>query len=98
MFNNSIFRLCVLILVVFLTTKNLKSALIVALTFTLVINITNSLDLEEHFIRETLQNFSDFETFLDAPSKCGAVETQPVDDKKDEETFINEAVEGYKNY
>jgi len=98
LFSNSIFRLCVLILVVYLTTKNLQSALIVALTLTLVINITNSLDLEEHFTRETLQNFSDFETFVDVPPTCGAMETQPVINTNDDETVINKAIEGYKNY
>ena len=103
LFNNSVFRLSVLVLILYLTTTNLQSALIVGLTFTLVTNITNSLDIQEHFIRENLQNFSDFETFVDS-STCGSssivsqIEEKVEDATEYVEDHIKEVIQTYKNY
>tara|TARA_B110000967_G_C18864431_1_gene551908 strand:+ start:602 stop:1192 length:591 start_codon:yes stop_codon:yes gene_type:complete len=60
LFNNALFRLLVLVLIIFLTNKNLEMALIISICFLLVMNLVNSLDVEEHFVKKFAENYSEY--------------------------------------
>ena len=49
LFNSAIFRILVLTLVIYLTSKDLSMALIVAIGFVLVISLSSSLETFEYF-------------------------------------------------
>lgn len=70
-FSNSMFRVIILLLVVFISSNNLTLALLVSIGFMLLTSIINSQDLEEHFIKEYMENYSEFKcvTNCDAPDE-----------------------------
>ena len=65
MFNNKYFRFCIILLITYLTSKNLQLALIVSIGFCLITSYTNSKDVEETFLSEIRENYSDFDTIRD---------------------------------
>lgn len=60
LFNNAAFRLIVLVLIIYLSNQNLEMALIVSIVFLLLMNLVNSLDVEEHFVKKFAENFSEY--------------------------------------
>ena len=74
LFNNSFFRFAVLTLVVYLSNKNLYLALTVSISFVLLLNLANSLEVEEHFVKKYAENFSE----------VGAVLTEEFEDEKED--------------
>ena len=64
LFNNAYFRFVVLTMVVYLSNKNLYLAMTVSIAFVLLLNLANSLEVEEHFVKKYAENFSEFGTVL----------------------------------
>ena len=64
LFNNAYFRFAVLTMVIYLSNRNLYLALTVSIAFVLVLNLTNSLEVEEHFVKKYAENFSEYGTVL----------------------------------
>ena len=64
LFNNAFFRFVILTLVVYLSNKNLYVALIISISFVLLLNLANSLEVEEHFVKKYAENFSEFGVVL----------------------------------
>ena len=93
LFNNGFFRFVVLTLVVYLTNKNLYLALTVSIAFILLLNLANSLEVEEHFVKKYAENFSEYRTVLtetfegeqEAPKEKTDEKTDKKTDKKTDE-------------
>lgn len=59
LFNNAYFRFVILTLVIYLSNKNLYLAMTVSISFILLLNLANSLEVEEHFVKKYAENFSE---------------------------------------
>lgn len=62
LFNNNMFRFVVITLIMYLASKDLTIALIVAVAFCLIMSYSTSQSIEEEFINEIRENYSDFNT------------------------------------
>ena len=60
--NSPLFRFLVLVLIIYMSNRDLTMALIISIAFILVISLTNTLEAYEYFTEET---FSNYETFTD---------------------------------
>tara|TARA_B110000908_G_C10067054_1_gene363337 strand:- start:199 stop:675 length:477 start_codon:yes stop_codon:yes gene_type:complete len=69
LFNNSIFRFAIIVLIIFLSNKNLKSALMITILFLTFISLTSSFEMEEHMISNNLENFSEFDLISSQSNK-----------------------------
>ena len=74
LFSNSVFRVVILLLVVFIASNNLTLALLVSIGFMLLTSIINSQDLEEHFIKEYMENYSEFRCVSDDTHDVSSLE------------------------
>jgi hypothetical protein len=83
LFNNAYFRFVVLTMVVYLSNKNLYLALTVSIAFVLLLNLANSLEVEEHFVKKYAENFSEFGTVLTEGFEDGTENVETVE-KPDE--------------
>ena len=83
LFNNAYFRFVILTLVIYLSNKNLYLAMTVSITFVLLLNLANSLEVEEHFVKKYAENFSEIGPVL--------TEGFEVEDKKKEASVAPEA-------
>lgn len=74
MFNNNYFRFAVILLITFLSTNNLQAALLITISFCLILSYTNSQEVEaaveEHF-RENYSNFDTIREFYDDEEDFG---------------------------
>ena len=62
LFNNKYFRFLIILLVTYLSSKNLQLALIVSIAFCLITSYTESQEIQDNFANEMRENFSDFDT------------------------------------
>jgi hypothetical protein len=49
LFNHSVFRFFVILLILFISSKDLQLSLIITIAFLLILSLVNSLDVQEHF-------------------------------------------------
>ena len=82
MFNNKYFRFCIILLITYLTSKNLQLALIVSIGFCLITSYTNSKDVEETFLSEIQENYSDFDTIRDINENFN-IQEENIDEEND---------------
>ena len=82
MFNNKYFRFCIILLITYLTSKNLQLALIVSIGFCLITSYTNSKDVEETFLSEIRENYSDFDTIRDINENFN-IQEENIDEEND---------------
>tara|TARA_B110000208_G_C11619771_1_gene376782 strand:+ start:255 stop:731 length:477 start_codon:yes stop_codon:yes gene_type:complete len=61
LFNNNLFRFVIIVLIIFISNKDLKSALIITILFITFISLTSSFEMEEHMISNNLENFSEYD-------------------------------------
>ena len=62
LFNNNVFRFSIIVLITFLSSKDLSASLIVAVAFLLVISIANSQEMQEQFLDKYSEGYSNFDT------------------------------------
>tara|TARA_B110000879_G_C11061465_1_gene466887 strand:- start:98 stop:709 length:612 start_codon:yes stop_codon:yes gene_type:complete len=95
LFNNAYFRFVVLTMVVYLSNKNLYLAMTVSIAFVLLLNLANSLEVEEHFVKKYAENFSEFGTVLTEGFEDGTekVATAAKTDEKPKQVAAVAAVE-----
>ena len=62
LFNNKYFRFAVILLITFLSSNNLQLAVIITIGFCLITSYANSMDVEENFLNEYRENYSNFDT------------------------------------
>ena len=62
LFNNNVFRFSIIVLITFLSSKDLSASLIVAVAFLLVISIANSQEMQEQFIDKYSEGYSNFDS------------------------------------
>ena len=93
LFNNAYFRFVVLTMVVYLSNKNLYLAMTVSIAFVLLLNLANSLEVEEHFVKKYAENFSEFGTVLTEGFEDGTekVATAAKTDEKPKQVAAVEA-------
>ena len=100
LFDNVIFRLVILTLVLYMTNKNLQMALLISIGFMLITSLTNSMQMEEFIIKNNLDGYTDFGS---VPIKMKeSVEKKPTPIKpksllKSLQDEIKTALNGYKN-
>jgi len=84
LFGTSLFRFSIIMLIIYMSTKDLSMSLIISIAFLIIMSIANSQDMEEEFMnryREGYSNFDAIKEFYD-----------------DEETeFFQEGPESYDN-
>jgi hypothetical protein len=62
LFNNNVFRFSIIVLIIFLSSKDLSASLIVAVAFLLVISIANSQEMQEQFLDKYSEGYSNFDS------------------------------------
>lgn len=68
LFNNNIFRFIVIVLVAYLSNKNLQSAILIAVGFSLLLSIANTQQVEEDFEEHYRNNYSNYDTIREVDS------------------------------
>lgn len=61
LFNNNIFRFAVILVILYITSRNLQLSIVIAIVFLLVISLTNSLEVEEKFMEKMRENYSNYD-------------------------------------
>jgi len=100
LFDNSIFRLAILTLVLYMTNKNLQLALLVSIGFMLITSLTNSMQMEEFIIKNTLDGYTDFGSAtikMNEPKEKAPPAAKPKSLLKSLQDEIKTAINGYKN-
>ena len=62
--NSPLFRFLVLVLIIYMSNRDLTMALIISIAFIFVISLTNTLEAYEYFSHHE-ETFSNYETFID---------------------------------
>jgi len=62
LFNNKFFKFAVLVLIIYMSNRDIAAALIVSIGFLLVTNLSVSQETTEKFIEHYRENYSDFDT------------------------------------
>jgi len=62
LFNNNYFRFLIILLITFISSRNLQLALIVSIAFCLITSYTTSQEIKETFIEQFSENYSNFDT------------------------------------
>jgi hypothetical protein len=62
-FNNSFFRLIVLVLVIFIGSRNIRLSLVLAILFMVLMSITNSQNIKEDFEQQLNEYYSNYNLF-----------------------------------
>ena len=62
LFNNNYFRFAVILLVIYMSNKDLSMALIITIGFILVMSLANSQEVEEQFTQNGREGFSEFDS------------------------------------
>ena len=87
LFNNNMFRFAVILLVIYMSNKNLQMALVVAIGFLLVTSIATSLDVDEHFAK-TREGYADYDAineFYEEEFKVNASNDEEDEDELEED-------------
>ena len=84
LFGVPLFRFAVIVLVIFMSTKDLSMALVVSIAFLIVMSIANSQDMEEEFMSRYKEGYSNFDAIKEF-----------YDDEETE--FFQEGPETYDN-
>ena len=61
LFNNNTFRFLIILLISYITSKNLQLALIISIGFCLITSLSVSQDIEEKFMDKYSENYSNFD-------------------------------------
>ena len=83
LFNNNMFRFAVILLVIYMSNKNLQMALVVAIGFLLVTSIATSLDVDEHFAK-TREGYADYDAINEFYEEEFKVNTSNDEEDEDE--------------
>ena len=83
LFNNNMFRFAVILLVIYMSNKNLQMALVVAIGFLLVTSIATSLDIDEHFAK-TREGYADYDAINEFYEEEFKVNTSNDEEDEDE--------------
>lgn len=62
LFNNNYFRFAIILLITYLSTRNLQAALVITISFCLILSFTNSQEVEAEIEEQFKENFSNFDT------------------------------------
>lgn len=62
LFNDSTFRFIIILLIIYLSSKDLVLSFIIAISFIFIFSLTNTMDIKEKFIDRKLRQYSDFNT------------------------------------
>ena len=99
MFNNNYFRFGIILIITYLSTNNLQAALLVSISFCLILSYTNSQEIEAVVEEQFKENYSNFDTireFYDDEEdfKNPALETaeKSRDDDKTEQFYNPESI------
>lgn len=90
MFNNSFYRFIVILLIIFISSKDLQLSLIITIAFLLILSLVNSLDVQEYFESKCSKNKEQF---------VGSDEDEPehpVETFKDDESIDEDLKECVK--
>jgi hypothetical protein len=95
LFNNNYFRFLIILLVTYMTSKNLQLALIISIGFCLIISLATSQEIQEKFIEQYSENKSNiisenFTTKLELPSN-------KLDQSKSNSKIPLECINGVNN-
>jgi hypothetical protein len=82
LFNNNYFRFAVILLITYLSTRNLQAALVITISFCLILSFTNSQEVEAEVEEKFKENYSNFDTIREFYE----------DDDDDSEPFRNDAL------
>ena len=101
LFNNSTFRFVIILLIIYMSSRDLKAALIVAIGFLLVINLSSSQETTEQFLEHYKENYSDFdalsefyENYENIPETIENYENPSPDTV---EYYVNAPIETFKD-
>ena len=84
LFGAPLFRFAVIVLVIYMSTKDLSMALVISIAFLIVMSIANSQDMEEEFMNRYKEGYSNFDAIKEF-----------YDDEEPE--FFQEGPESYDN-
>ena len=62
LFNDSTFRFIIILLIIYLSSKDLVLSFIIAISFLFIFSLTTTMDVKEKFIDSKIRHYSDFNT------------------------------------
>jgi len=84
LFGTPLFRFAIIMLIIYMSTKDLSMSLIISIAFLIIMSIANSQDMEEEFMNRYREGYSNFDAIKEF-----------YDD--DETEFFQEGPESYDN-
>ena len=62
LFNNSSFRFLVILMIIYISSKDLVLSFIISISFIFIFSLTTTMEIKEKFIDSKLKSYSDFDT------------------------------------
>ena len=87
LFNNNYFRFSVILLVIYMSNKDLSMALIITIAFILIMSLANSQEIKESFPDNNKEGFSDFDSIREFYDEEEEFKNPPEDSPENQEDF-----------
>ena len=94
-FNNSFFRLIVLVLVIFIGSRNIRLSLVLAILFMVLMSITNNQNIKEDFEQQINEYYANYNLF--GTTEHFPMNNDPSNENPDENEDPDEDPNGPKN-